>query len=322
MSLPIAAIILLLVFSSLVAAGMPLLVAGLSIPTTLGLVYLVARQVEMSIDVLNIATMLGLALAIDDSLFVVWHMGARVRTRGWVGGRDQLAVSAAVGYAHVEDPHDLALDGRHKCRQRGPDRDREWDTEPVRPAADTDERARRHTAAGRGDAADPLVDPINVRRARNGADRHGGHLLEGDGDHLAGFDAGGRVHDDARLADAKVHQVADSQNLTTTDLDMVEDGSRQCRQEPADGDEGSPVVTPIGDELEDILEVEDTGDRPGGGIERLEGVDRGLGFTDGQVGTVAGHGGRVPAPRIVPGGEMGPGGPAGSVRKSLQARAR
>jgi uncharacterized membrane protein YdfJ with MMPL/SSD domain len=69
-SLPIAALVLILVFSSLIAAGMPLLVAGLAIPTSLGLINLVAQQTEMSIYVLNIATMLGLALAIDYSLFL------------------------------------------------------------------------------------------------------------------------------------------------------------------------------------------------------------------------------------------------------------
>lgn len=70
-SLPIAALVLVFVFASLVAAGMPLLVAGLAIPSSLALVYVVAQFLEMSIFVLNIATMLGLALAIDYSLFIV-----------------------------------------------------------------------------------------------------------------------------------------------------------------------------------------------------------------------------------------------------------
>ena len=69
-SLPIAALVLILVFSSIVAAGMPLVVAGLAIPTSLAIINLLARQTEMSIYVLNIATMLGLALAIDYSLFI------------------------------------------------------------------------------------------------------------------------------------------------------------------------------------------------------------------------------------------------------------
>jgi len=70
-SLPFAAAILIVVFASVVAAGMPLIVAGLAIPSTLGLIYFVSQHVEMSIYVLNIATMLGLALAIDYSLFIV-----------------------------------------------------------------------------------------------------------------------------------------------------------------------------------------------------------------------------------------------------------
>ena len=70
-SLPIALLILLAVFASLVAAGMPLLVAGLAIPTALGAIDVAAHYMEMSIFVQSIATMLGLALAIDYSLFMV-----------------------------------------------------------------------------------------------------------------------------------------------------------------------------------------------------------------------------------------------------------
>ena len=70
-SAPLALLILLAVFASVIAAGMPLIIAGLAIPTTLAAVYFVAQQVSMSIYVLNIATMLGLALAIDYSLFIV-----------------------------------------------------------------------------------------------------------------------------------------------------------------------------------------------------------------------------------------------------------
>ena len=43
-SLPIAALVLILVFGSLIAAGMPLLVAGLAIPTSVGIINLVAQQ--------------------------------------------------------------------------------------------------------------------------------------------------------------------------------------------------------------------------------------------------------------------------------------
>jgi uncharacterized membrane protein YdfJ with MMPL/SSD domain len=94
-SLPIAAVILILVFASVVAAGMPLLVAGLAIPSSLALIHLVGQQVEMSIYVLNIATMLGLALAIDYSLFIVSRYREELR-RGRTVGQ---AVERAVGTA-------------------------------------------------------------------------------------------------------------------------------------------------------------------------------------------------------------------------------
>ena len=96
-SLPIAAVVLILVFASLIAAGMPLLVAGLAIPTSLALIYLVAQQVEMSIYVLNIATMLGLALAIDYSLFIVSRFREECAVAGpWRSGR---TIGATAGKA-------------------------------------------------------------------------------------------------------------------------------------------------------------------------------------------------------------------------------
>jgi RND superfamily putative drug exporter len=94
-SLPIAALVLILVFGSLIAAGMPLLVAGLAIPTSVGAMNLVAQQTEMSIYVLNIATMLGLALAIDYSLFLT----SRFREELARGRSVEQAVERAVGTA-------------------------------------------------------------------------------------------------------------------------------------------------------------------------------------------------------------------------------
>ena len=70
-SLPIALLILIIVFGTLVAAGLPLFVAGLTIPTTLALIWVLAQHLTMSIFVTSVVTMLGLALAIDYSLFMV-----------------------------------------------------------------------------------------------------------------------------------------------------------------------------------------------------------------------------------------------------------
>ncbi len=94
-SLPIAALVLILVFGSLIAAGMPLLVAALAIPTSVGIINLAAQQTEMSIYVLNIATMLGLALAIDYSLFLT----SRFREELKRGRTVEQAVERAVGTA-------------------------------------------------------------------------------------------------------------------------------------------------------------------------------------------------------------------------------
>jgi uncharacterized membrane protein YdfJ with MMPL/SSD domain len=91
-SLPIVALVLVLVFASLVAAGMPLFVAALAIPSTLGLIFFVSQQVVMSVFVLNIATMLGLALSIDYSLFIV----SRFREELGRGRTVEQAVAKAV----------------------------------------------------------------------------------------------------------------------------------------------------------------------------------------------------------------------------------
>ena len=95
MSFPFAALILILVFSSLIAAGMPLLVAALAIPTTLGGVYLAAQVTELSIYVQNVATMLGLALAIDYSLFMVSRFREELRRGRDVGTAVTITVATS-----------------------------------------------------------------------------------------------------------------------------------------------------------------------------------------------------------------------------------
>ncbi len=94
-SLPIAALVLILVFGSLIAAGLPLLVAGLAIPTTLGTVYFVAQATELSIFVQNVSTMLGLALAIDYSLFMVSRFREELAKGRTVGEAIEVTVATA-----------------------------------------------------------------------------------------------------------------------------------------------------------------------------------------------------------------------------------
>ncbi len=94
-SLPFAALILILVFSSIVAAGMPLIVAALAIPTALAGIFLVAQVTELSIYVQNVATMLGLALAIDYSLFMVSRFREELRRGRDVATAVQVTVATS-----------------------------------------------------------------------------------------------------------------------------------------------------------------------------------------------------------------------------------
>jgi uncharacterized membrane protein YdfJ with MMPL/SSD domain len=92
---PFALLILLAVFASVVAAGLPLLVAALTIPTTLAALFFVAQATELSIYVQNVATMLGLALAIDYSLFMVSRFREELRRGRSVESAVQIMVATA-----------------------------------------------------------------------------------------------------------------------------------------------------------------------------------------------------------------------------------
>jgi RND superfamily putative drug exporter len=68
---PFALLILLLAFGTVVAAGVPVLIGGVSVLTTLAALYFVAGSYDMSVFVLTLSTMLGLGLGIDYALFFV-----------------------------------------------------------------------------------------------------------------------------------------------------------------------------------------------------------------------------------------------------------
>ncbi|MGH3087557.1 MAG: MMPL family transporter, partial [Rubrobacteraceae bacterium] len=68
---PLAVVILIVAFGTLVAAGIPVIIGGASVVATLGVLYFVASAYDMSVFVLTISTMLGLGLGIDYALFAV-----------------------------------------------------------------------------------------------------------------------------------------------------------------------------------------------------------------------------------------------------------
>jgi len=67
---PFAAAALLLVFGSLVATGLPIVVGGASVVGIMAAIALLSRATDLSIFVINVATMLGLGLGVDYSLFM------------------------------------------------------------------------------------------------------------------------------------------------------------------------------------------------------------------------------------------------------------
>jgi uncharacterized membrane protein YdfJ with MMPL/SSD domain len=69
--LPIAIVVLLLVFGAVVAGLMPVLMALLSILVGLGIAALVGAEFHLSTFIVNMMTAMGLALGIDYSLFVI-----------------------------------------------------------------------------------------------------------------------------------------------------------------------------------------------------------------------------------------------------------
>ncbi len=68
---PITAVILVLAFGSLAAAGLPLLLTGAGLVSAMGVLYGITRFLDLSIWTLNFAMMFALALGIDYSLFIV-----------------------------------------------------------------------------------------------------------------------------------------------------------------------------------------------------------------------------------------------------------
>ena len=98
-SLPLAAVALLVVFGSVVAAALPLAVGGAAVATALAGIYLAAQVTPMSIFVLNLATLLGLGLGVDYSLLMTSRFREELAARGGGAGVVDDAIGATVATA-------------------------------------------------------------------------------------------------------------------------------------------------------------------------------------------------------------------------------
>ncbi len=76
---PILLIVLIFVFGSVVAAGLPLLIAAMSVVGTLLTLFLLTLVTDVSIFSVNLTTMLGIGVGIDYSLFIVSRFREELR---------------------------------------------------------------------------------------------------------------------------------------------------------------------------------------------------------------------------------------------------
>jgi uncharacterized membrane protein YdfJ with MMPL/SSD domain len=94
---PIVAIILLAVFGSVAAAALPLALGAFSVLVTGALIYALSLTLEMSVFVTNMASMVGIGVAVDYSLFVL----ARYREEVAAGRTADEARGAALATSGV-----------------------------------------------------------------------------------------------------------------------------------------------------------------------------------------------------------------------------
>jgi putative drug exporter of the RND superfamily len=97
LSLPLAAIALLVVFGSVVAAGVPVVVGGVAVLIALAGIFIAASLTPMSIFVLNLATLLGFGLGVDYSLLLTSRFREEMAARpASPGETEQARVEAAI----------------------------------------------------------------------------------------------------------------------------------------------------------------------------------------------------------------------------------
>ena len=70
-TIPVAILVLVLIFGTLVAAALPVIGGGMAVTVTLGIFWLLAQVLDISVFAMNVATLLGLAVGIDYALFMV-----------------------------------------------------------------------------------------------------------------------------------------------------------------------------------------------------------------------------------------------------------
>ena len=87
-AIPIALLILVFVFGTL-AFLVPFIFAAFTIPATLGIIWIFANFMELTTYLQNLVMLIGLGIAVDYSLLVVYRYREELRQGGSQGGRDR-----------------------------------------------------------------------------------------------------------------------------------------------------------------------------------------------------------------------------------------
>jgi uncharacterized membrane protein YdfJ with MMPL/SSD domain len=97
---PIVALILLVVFGSLAAAALPLSLGFVSVIVTGALIYFLSLQMQTSVFVTNMASMIGIGVAIDYSLFILARYREERRAgRDCEGARSEALATSGLAVA-------------------------------------------------------------------------------------------------------------------------------------------------------------------------------------------------------------------------------
>lgn len=90
--LPIALLVLVLAFGGLIAASIPIIIGVVSILTTMGAVFFFSYGTDLTIFILNIVPMIGLALSIDFALLLINRYKEELHTKSI---REAIEISVA-----------------------------------------------------------------------------------------------------------------------------------------------------------------------------------------------------------------------------------
>jgi RND superfamily putative drug exporter len=176
---PLVALILLVVFGSLAAAALPLSLGFVSVIVTGALIYLISLEMSTSVFVTNMASMIGIGVAIDYSLFILTRYREERRagrepdearaealaTSGLAVSFSGLAVIVSLAGLWMVDNQAL----RHRGARPGRDSTRSSGTTSTARSAPANRATSSPSQRIRADPATWSVAPVSKSRKRRPA---------------------------------------------------------------------------------------------------------------------------------------------------------